>query len=246
MTSILFLAVLLVVSVHGAIHRISSDPSEEFASYIELALENFRAVMPTGIPDINLPPIDPLVIRDKVVDETIKNSVILMKIPILRLEGLSSFKSNIAFKLDGLQTDIHLNFEKPLTATGEYFLDGKVIRIFPIYGNGSFTITCDKASIHLQGHLMKNPGDIALNLKGLDIKWSGFTLNLQNFMGGGSMGQIIQAILPIIGQKLFQLLNPKILTLIDQAVNNLLAKQMARPEVQEFLQGLLGGGVLFS
>ena len=54
--ALLFICFSLFVASHGELLPLQEDPVDDFLKYI---LDAIKAAMPNGIPDLNIPPLDP-------------------------------------------------------------------------------------------------------------------------------------------------------------------------------------------
>lgn len=103
--------------------------------------------MPDGIPDIGVPPVDPLVIPniDENIDEGVAKMVLRMR--HINITGISKFQIQL------LKADLERGFANfsialpELTADGYCYMDGKIIGIFPIRGDGPFFIQVTEVRI---------------------------------------------------------------------------------------------------
>ncbi|GFV21826.1 uncharacterized protein TNCV_4525131 [Trichonephila clavipes] len=113
---------------------------EKLSEFIKEILENFREQMPEGIPDIGIPPIDPLVIPD--IDEDIDDGIAKM---VLRMRDINILGIS-KFHIVDLKADLEKGFANfsislpELTASGDCYMNGKILGIFPMNSDGPFNI----------------------------------------------------------------------------------------------------------
>ncbi|XP_035231358.1 uncharacterized protein LOC118203175, partial [Stegodyphus dumicola] len=118
----------------------AEEYDEKLSSFIREILENFREQMPDGIPDIGVPPVDPLVIPN--IDEDIDDGIARMQLRMrqINITGISKFEIKL-LKADLEKGFANFSISVPeLTADGYCFMNGKILGIFPISSDGPFFI----------------------------------------------------------------------------------------------------------
>ncbi|GFY75092.1 uncharacterized protein TNIN_190911 [Trichonephila inaurata madagascariensis] len=140
-------------TVSGEESDIPGEEAEEYdeklSEFIKEILENFREQMPEGIPDIGIPPIDPLVIPD--IDEDIDDGIAKM---VLRMRDINILGIS-KFHIVDLKADLEKGFANfsislpELTASGNCYMNGKILGIFPMNSDGPFNINVTEVSKHM-------------------------------------------------------------------------------------------------
>merc|ERR1712203_72858 len=140
---------------HGKALR---DPAVD--EYIAAILELLKTQMPTGIPDLGIPPheqfevphfeIDPIDIDDPVpvkLNITIDDFV---------LKNLATFETQLAhLDLEGLGLELNLTIAD-LRGEATYSLDGTALGIFPIYGDGPMYLELFGVTLHAKAAVLIN------------------------------------------------------------------------------------------
>ncbi|XP_076317075.1 uncharacterized protein LOC143229113 isoform X2 [Tachypleus tridentatus] len=227
---------LLSAGANGFILRSGGDP--DFEAYLREVLENFRNTMEYGIPPIGVPPLEPLTLRN--IDINVKEDVadVDLKFYELKIEGLSKFvvdkmESNLA----SYYADIGLSLPH-LVVTGQYYLAGKVIGIFPLKGEGDYQIIAEGIYIGGMGQLVFNGQDLQFNELNLGLSWDELKVNLENFLGGGEWSKLIQVLLPAVGKGVFDRFKPKVMELLNKALMNKVNEELRKPDVKEIIKGI--------
>jgi len=195
-------ALLALVFLIGALGVVHSDDS--LNNYLLAVLENFRESMPTGIPQLGLPPMDPLKIGDQSISHSDNTVQVDLKISNPTVINLSKFKVNsLDTDLINLRLKIDIGFPT-IDATAVYDLKGRAFRILPIFGNGKAQFTANDLKIVTTAAISMIDHKFQLTSFNHDLSYSSIKVNLENLVGGGSLGQVVNGLLNIFGPKLFE------------------------------------------
>lgn len=149
------------------------------------------------------------------------------------------------FKLHELQPNledffIKINLTLPaVQARGQYKVNGKIIQIFPIYGEGDFEINVTRAAIAGSGKLDFVSDTLQMTTLSLNLSWEEMKVNMENLLGGGRFTKILQQIVPTIGKGVFDTFKPEVMREINKALKNELNKELRKPEVKDIIKGIL-------
>lgn len=124
-------------------------------------------------------------------------------------------------------------------AKGNYTLDGKLLKIFPLNGNGSFSINLTNADISGHGNLIPQDGTLQMKTLDLDLKWKTLEVYLENFLGGGRFSQVLQRILPNVGKKMFDNFKTDIQKNLNSMLIRNLNQMFKKPEVKKIVEGFI-------
>lgn len=124
-------------------------------------------------------------------------------------------------------------------SSGKYNLNGQLLKIFPLTGDGSFSINITDADLSGVGKLVNIEDKLQVEKMDLDISWNSLQIYLENFLGGGKFSEVIQRMLPNVGKNIFNNFKPQILSSVNKGLTNALNKELSKPEVQEIIGGML-------
>jgi len=228
---------LLVLSVAHA------DKDESINNYIRAILQNLKGQMKTGIPEMKVPVLDPLSIPT--INENIREGVANVKILVdqLKIEGLSKFETQMVdADMQSLRISLSL-FVPLLTGKASYDLDGKIFNIIPLYGKGGanvqvvdLTATGSAAlSVTADGHLQM--GEFSL-----DIGFGGVFVNLENILGGGNLGQVVNGLINLLGKRLFDIFRPVIKKELSKVILVEINKALSKVKLSDIQGGLIPSG----
>jgi len=207
---------LALIFLFAALGAVFADDS--LNNYILATLENFREQMPTGIPEFGLPAMDPLKIGDQSISHSDSKVQVDLKLNNPTVINLSKFKVNsLNTDLINLRFRIELGFPS-IVATSNYDLKGKAFRILPIFGNGGAQITANNLKIVTTAAISMVNSKFQLSSFNHDLSYGSINVNLQNLVGGGSLGEVVNGLLNIFGPKLFDMKKADIQRELDQII----------------------------
>lgn len=157
----------------------------------------------------------------------------------MTIEEMSNFEvRNIKANLETyfLKLDLKL---KAVQAKGNYSMDGKLLKIFPLSGHGQFSINLTNAEIYGVGKLYPAEGTLQMKKLELDLSWKKLDAYLENFLGGGKFSEVLQRILPNVGKKAFDSYKPQILNHLNTLLIKELNKMFKKPEVKAIVEGFV-------
>lgn len=113
------------------------------------------------------------------------------------------------------------------------------MKIFPLKGNGYFTINITEAEISGVGQLEFVNKTLSMTKLELDLTWKTMNVFLENFLGGGKFAEILQKMIPKSGKNVFDNFKPDILKYMNTALTKAVNKELEKPEVKSIIQGIL-------
>ncbi|XP_067129406.1 uncharacterized protein [Centruroides vittatus] len=219
------------------VKRNPSDP--DFENYLHEVLNNFRYQMKEGIPEIHVPSLDPLKLYNIKINVNENTAKIKLDFHQIIISGLSQFQIHeLKASLDKLYVNVHLQLPY-LMVNGNYYLNGTVMRIFPLRGNGKYKIDVTDAKLDGTGKMILDNDGLRFHQLKLYLSWGKLKLDFENLLNGGSFSKTIQKVIPVIGKGLFDHFKPEITDLIEKALINEVNKELKKPEVREIIEGLI-------
>merc|ERR1712192_221206 len=207
------------------------DPAEEFISDV---LEDFRSRLSDGFPEYGLPSLDPLQVPKMAFNlSSDMFEVNFSTSSNLNLTNLANFTTDL-IHLDLDTSEIKMNVSK-MRVDGELFLDGMVLDIFPIYGDGLFWI-------EIYGVTLAAQSDVNINGKGfiqasnLNVSAQYSELDMQfyqcNFCPNG---EVVEDLLHLIGTNIWTEAEQLLVDFLQQAMHNILSEAFQRCSADEII-----------
>ncbi|XP_003699582.2 circadian clock-controlled protein daywake [Megachile rotundata] len=174
---------------------------------IKNSVESFKPYLHKGLPEYNIPTLEPLFLQEVVATSGANIKLNLMNV---RVHGASNFNVvKLKANADTLRFLIELDLPM-LTIDSDYEIDGKIL-LLRIQGTGPLTgnFTNCKGLVKIQGDLVKGP-DGQTYMKIVDLKTKiavgGGSLKLDNLFGGD----------PVLGEAVNSAINSNFDTFIDE------------------------------
>eukprot|EP00091_Calanus_sinicus_P015441 TRINITY_DN33694_c0_g1_i1.p1 TRINITY_DN33694_c0_g1~~TRINITY_DN33694_c0_g1_i1.p1 ORF type:complete len:140 (-),score=52.67 TRINITY_DN33694_c0_g1_i1:325-744(-) len=126
---------LLIAALSATAARAVRD--DNLDAYLKEILELLKAQMPAGIPELGIPPLDPFEVPHFDIGP-IEEDIIKVTIEIdnLVIKNLATFETKIAhLDLEALALELELTLAE-LRGDADYKLDGTILSILPLYGEG--------------------------------------------------------------------------------------------------------------
>ncbi|CAL1293759.1 unnamed protein product [Larinioides sclopetarius] len=221
-------------SVHNHV-----EPDPDLENYLREAIENFREQMKEGIEAINMPVLDPLELKDLDINVAENLATMDLHIKMITVEGLSSFQFHHIYPdLENFFLQVNLTLPGVIS-WGKYYLSGKLLKIFPLKGNGNFQINVTEGEIGGTGQLEFVNSTLQMTKLELDFTWKKLEIFLESFLGGGKFSDVLQKLIPTLGKGVFDNFKPEILKLMNEALINEVNKELRKPEVKTIIEGIL-------
>ncbi|XP_035208656.1 uncharacterized protein LOC118183288 [Stegodyphus dumicola] len=215
------------------------QPDPDLEKYLREALENFREQMKSGIPSINMPVLDPLHLQNLDINVHENLATMTLKIKEITVTDLSTFQvPHIYPDLESFFLEVNLTLPQ-VSSWGKYYLDGKLLKIFPLRGDGNFKINLTVAEIGGVGQLKFVNKTLLMQKLELDLTWKKLDIFLENFLGGGKFAEVLQRMLPAVGKSVFDNFKPDILRMMNTALMDAVNKELKKPEVKKIIEGIL-------
>ncbi|GBL77054.1 hypothetical protein AVEN_12704-2 [Araneus ventricosus] len=236
--------ILLVLNVRASdiarepVHQhVESDPDLE--NYLREAIENFREQMKVGIEAINMPVLDPLELKNLVINVAENLATMDLSIKMLTVRCLSIFNiTHLSPNLEELYIAINLTLPE-IYVHGQYRVDGKFVKIFPIYGQGYFDLNATDINISGVGKLGFTADSLQMDLLKLDLYWEHLAVFMENFLGGGSFSEVLQRIVPNVGRDIFNVYKPLMLEKLETCLTDKINSKLNEPIVKDIIKGII-------
>ncbi|KAF7987642.1 hypothetical protein HCN44_003505 [Aphidius gifuensis] len=183
-------------------------------------LEKFRSRMPYGFPELSVPVLEPLFLRN-IHLETHNPEIgeLIIFVDNVTVNGLSTFTVDRA-RLSLIGPTIAVNLTIPNTLVdGFYNMSGTFGDMYTIHGVGPFAATVTNLRIFFETVLGYSRGMYMKSFE-LDFSLGATSIRLGNFMGGNEVGTIMNEV--------FQKLTPEALEIIKPEI---------LPQIQDFIAG---------
>ncbi|XP_013784089.1 uncharacterized protein LOC106468221 isoform X2 [Limulus polyphemus] len=207
-------------------------------NYLRLVMDNFRNVMKVGSTKPRIPILDPLLIRDQLVKKREERFNITAQFSNIVIFGLSSYELD-AFEvnLDDLKLTIGLSIPL-LDAKGKYNLEGIVIKIFPLTGNGDVRVMAHNVKISGKAEFKVTPeGYLKVSKLDLGLDFSYVSINFQNLLGSKSVSDFVNRLLSLLGRPIFQSFKNDLLDDLENSLRKDMDKGLMKYKLYEILQG---------
>jgi len=216
---------------------------ESVNNYIRAILQNVKGQMTTGIPDLKVPVLDPLSVPK--ISEHVREGVADIKILVdnLKINGMSKFETQkVDADLQNLRLTLSL-FVPRVAGNAVYDLDGKIFSIIPVYGKGKATVQLvdlvasgsAALTITTDGHLQATEFDV-------NPSFGGIAVNLENILGGGNLGQVVNGVVNMLGKTLFDKFQPEIRKALNKLIIGEVNKALRKVKLSDIQGGLIPSG----
>lgn len=240
------LAVLFALLVLGSegrtrgVQQLNQPDMDTISQYIKMVLENLKKEMPKGFPELGIPPLDPLNIPFIDVPR-IKEGIadVKLKMQNLNLNGLSTFRVDKA-KGDLSNLGIELEIFIPhLDGKAIYDLDGKVF-IFPLFGKGNAMLQVNDLKIKGKAAIgIQNMKQVQLTDFQADVSFSQVQIYLENIVGGGNLGDLVNTLLNMLGKLVYDKLKGVILPEINRIIKTAVNNELKKVDINDIIGGIL-------
>merc|ERR1711973_641035 len=164
------------------------DPAVD--EYIAAILELLKTQMPTGIPDLGIPPLDPF------------------EVPHFDIDPID-IDDPVPVKLNITIAD--------LRGDATYSLDGTALGIFPIYGDGPVYLELYGVTLHAKAAVLVNAdGFVEITEMDIAADFTDIAVHLDNLVGGGNFGETINNILNLLGPMIWDLVKGYLFPFLDE------------------------------
>ncbi|XP_066138148.1 uncharacterized protein [Euwallacea fornicatus] len=205
-------------------------------------LEEFRGIILRGIPELNIPVLDPLHVNKVEFDVNHDSTKLKGKAENLTIRHISKFKvdkerftdlGHFRFKLD-------LNLTFPyVKVNGDYDIDGKIGRGFAIYGQGPFWLNLMNlqlgTSIILKFTL---PAKLRVEDLNVDIKLGKLENRFENLLNNKEAGDVINRVISQMAPEALGMLWPEIKPSVQEQIKKYINRILENATVVNFAKRL--------
>lgn len=199
-------------------HR--NDP--DLNGCVKNSIETLRPLLIKGVPDLDIPSIDPMDVGNLLVSESTRSNGLHISAKNIRAFGASTFKIK---KLDipeyGKTYNVEVFFPK-LHVEGSYDVNGQIL-LLPIKGSGPFfaNFTECTGNVRMQFSRKENSDLVQIKKFVIKIKVAKGAIKLFNlFNGDKALGEAING---VINQN-FDVISKDIIPLVEKALQRLLKR----------------------
>ncbi|XP_045612996.1 uncharacterized protein [Procambarus clarkii] len=200
------------------------------ADIIANALEAVRPLLVNGLPDLGIPPLDPLGplpviplhidVSNLRLDGTVNDTLVkyLSQYVVCQV----NFTLGISEKLD---VDLRL---EDFRIEGQYDVDGTALAIFPVFGSGGYSLDVNEAQAVVAAKISYNPISDHASVKNLqiDIAFESLDLVMECILGCGDMADLINSlaseIAPAIFNAVWEVIDPILTSALEDGINEIL------------------------
>ncbi|XP_054714406.1 uncharacterized protein LOC129224001 [Uloborus diversus] len=225
-----------------ALLQLSNKKSKvDINEFLVGVIENFREDMLTGIKELKVPILDPFHAKQPIrVDVDDSKAVVHGNFTDLTVEGLSGFVLEY-MNADIKNLSLRFNLTIPhIRAVGNYTLDGKIIKIIPVRGNGSFWVESYNLSVAAKASMDTSEKDNHLQLSSdfdVEIDFDKVQIDLENFLGGGRWTEILLKIVSDISKDLFRKFLPLLKGELNRSLLHVINQHLAKLPITSIIPG---------
>jgi len=184
------------------------DP-KKFDSCLLTFWAEIKPILPKGIPELNVPPLEPLSIENiqfseqgTVVQVTATFSKVLVK-------GASNHEvKSLVTDLPNKSVTISIFFPA-LYITGQYDINGTILYL-PVQGKGPFTLNLTNIDSTAVGHMIKVGNKAKIDRLDVEFKIQGINVGLEGLLGDDTVGEAVRNMLNDNSQQILDDVKPKV------------------------------------
>ncbi|XP_014605813.1 PREDICTED: uncharacterized protein LOC106787721 isoform X1 [Polistes canadensis] len=231
---------LLINATRATTGIIDSAASKGLEFKLRRFIEKFRSRMRYGIPELDIPPLEPFNLDGIRIDtDNPEIGNVSAVITDLTLYGLSSFLIESA-KLSLIGPTISVNLLFPeLYATGNYNISGILGHMFALFGSGPFKATIYEFRLKVTVVVGYSRG---LYIKDFDFDFTltSVLFDIENFMGGDEIGRIMNKVFQELTPQVIEIIKPDILPGIKSYVASRVNETIQHLTMRDLFNILLG------
>lgn len=198
--------------------------NQELNNCLRQIMESLRPRMKTGIPELNLPPLDPFKLDAFTFTQREGNVVVNAKFNNVKVRGVSDFKTNyIRVNPTTLTLEVDLNLPR-LLINGNYTMDGKLF-LLDIVGQGPFYSVLDGITAHGVGTVSaNNQNKLKISNVLVDFKVLKMNTLLENLFDGTNpiLAETINVFVNENGHEILSEIQPEVARQINQLVDKVM------------------------
>jgi len=116
-----------------------------------------------------------------------------------------------------------------LQISGSYKLNGIMLKIFPLYGDGPFSVDAFDLIMLGGGSLGFDPDrHLQLTSIAMDTNFTTMVVDFENLMGGGDLGDTLNAIMTNLGTTIFNQVKPYVIEVLDSSIIKVINAALAK------------------
>jgi len=217
--------------------EVNKDDSVD--NYIKAILEELRAAMPTGIPELGIPILDPFDVPHFDIPHIEETGVTAdITIDGLTIKNLASFETKTVH-LDVVGLSLELELDVPLLrGDAIYSLDGSIFSLFPLYGNGDMYIELSGLAIRAAaGVLIDAEGKVQVTDMNLGADFDNAVLHLDNLLGGGDFGETINNLLSALAPTIWDQFKDLVFNELNTVLTKIINDELGKCPIQDIISG---------
>lgn len=206
-------------------------------NYIKAILEQLKAAMPNGIPELGIPVLDPFDVphfdiphiseSGAEIDVTIDNFVIT---------NMATFETTLAH-VDITALSLELGLKIPLLrGDADYTLDGSIFSLFPLYGDGPMYVILNELLVGGKaGVTLDTEGYLQVYELTLDATFDSIDIHFDNLVGGGNFGEVINQVLSLLGPQIWDLVKDDVFKELNGALLSILNDALHKCSINDII-----------
>merc|ERR1711909_46509 len=231
---------LLVWLTLGLLCGSNVGADESVDAYLRAVLDTFRDHMQEGFPDLHIPVLDPFAVPHFDIDHISEGPAeIDIKIDDLVINGLSTFTTDLVHSdLEKFSLDLALGIHF-LRGVAIYDLDGIIASILPIYGNGEIQLNLTDVTLSASAGLGMDETSQYLQVTELKLfaDVGKISLHLDNLLGPGTLGELINEILNFLGGTIWDLVKDLIFNELDKTLLHIINDALDDCSLNDIING---------
>ncbi|XP_068214566.1 protein takeout-like [Palaemon carinicauda] len=207
---------------------------------LKQTLEDLRPSLRTGIPELNLPRLEPMQVPNLVFQQRDGGVTIESTFTDLTVTGLSQFTTTL-IDADPVTNTFRVGLNIPqLKIVGTYNLNGRVF-ILPIIGDGPFNALLNDVIVSGQGNVRVHrsaSGTEHLRISGTAIDFTIHRLNIKLdnlFNGDPILGQTVNLFVNQNSQEILRDVKPEVTRQLGELVEKVMNDALSQLPVDAFL-----------
>ncbi|KAI4501244.1 hypothetical protein M0802_003617 [Mischocyttarus mexicanus] len=203
-------------------------------------IEKFRSRMRYGIPELDIPPLEPFHLDGILIDtDNPEIGNVSATITDLTVNELSLFViENAKLSLIGPTISINLLFPE-LYATGNYNISGILGDMFMLFGSGPFRARIYEFRLKVTVVVGYSRG-LYIKDFNLDFGLTSVLFDIENFMGGDEIGKIMNKVFQELTPQVVEIIKPDILPGIKSYVASRVNETIQHLTMRDLFNILLG------
>jgi len=232
MKLLLFIFPLIALSTARAIRDDNLD------AYIKQILDLLKEQMPTGIPELGIPPLDPFEVPHFDIPH-IEEDVIKADITIdnFIIKNLATFETKLAhLDLEALSLELELTLAD-LRGDADYSLDGTILGLLPLYGEGPMWLEIYGLDLYAKAAVLINAdGFVEITEIDLTADFTDIKIHLDNLLGGGNFGESVNNLLNVLGGYIWDQVKGLLFPLLDDVLKNVLNDALSGCNIADLIE----------